>query len=36
MKHYHEVTGAWTKLLNEELHILYLSTNLIRQISQGE
>jgi hypothetical protein len=27
-----EVTGEWRKLHNEELHILYLSTNIIRQI----
>jgi hypothetical protein len=27
-----EVTGEWTKLRNEELHILYLSPNIIRQI----
>jgi hypothetical protein len=27
-----EVTGEWRKLHNEELHNLYLSTNIIRQI----
>jgi hypothetical protein len=27
-----EVTGEWTKLHNEELHILYSSSNIIRQI----
>jgi hypothetical protein len=27
-----EVTGEWRKLHNEELHILYSSTNIIRQI----
>jgi hypothetical protein len=27
-----EVTGKWRKLHNEELHILYLSQNIIRQI----
>jgi hypothetical protein len=27
-----EVTGEWTKLHNEELHILYSSPNIIKQI----
>jgi hypothetical protein len=27
-----EVTGEWRKLHNEELHILYSSSNIIRQI----
>jgi hypothetical protein len=27
-----EVTGEWRKLHNEELHILYSSQNIIRQI----
>jgi hypothetical protein len=27
-----EVTGGWRKLHNEELHILYSSPNIIRQI----
>jgi hypothetical protein len=27
-----EVTGEWSKLHSEELHILYLSPNIIRQI----
>jgi hypothetical protein len=27
-----EVTGEWKKLHNEELHILYSSPNIIRQI----
>jgi hypothetical protein len=33
-----EVTGEWSKLHNEELHILYSSPNIIRQIrsNQGE
>jgi hypothetical protein len=31
-----EVTGEWRKLHNEELHILYSSTNIIRQMNQGE
>jgi hypothetical protein len=29
-----EVTGDWMKLHNEELHNLYSSPNIIRQISQ--
>jgi hypothetical protein len=28
----HEVTGEWRKLHSEELHILYTSPNIIRQI----
>jgi hypothetical protein len=28
-----EVTGEWRKLHNEELHILYSSQNIIRQIN---
>jgi hypothetical protein len=28
-----EVTGEWRKLHNEELHNLYLSSNIIRQIT---
>jgi hypothetical protein len=28
-----EVTGEWRKLHSEELHILYSSPNIIRQIS---
>jgi hypothetical protein len=31
-----EVTGEWRKLHNEELHNLYSSTDIIRQVSQGE
>jgi hypothetical protein len=27
-----EVTGEWKKLPNEELHILYVSPNVVRQI----
>jgi hypothetical protein len=27
-----EITGEWTKLHNEELHILYSSPNIISQI----
>jgi hypothetical protein len=27
-----EVTGGWRKLLNEELHNLYFSPNIIRMI----
>jgi hypothetical protein len=27
-----EVTGEWRKLHNEELHVLYSSQNIIRQI----
>jgi hypothetical protein len=27
-----EVTGEWRKLLSEELHMLYSSPNIIRQI----
>jgi hypothetical protein len=27
-----EVTGKWRKLHNEELHNLYISTNIIRQV----
>jgi hypothetical protein len=30
-----EVTGEWTKLHNEELHILYLYLNSIRQPAKG-
>jgi hypothetical protein len=31
-----EVTGEWRKLNSEELHILYSSPNIVRQIKQGE
>jgi hypothetical protein len=31
-----EVTGEWRKLHNEELHNLYSSLDIIRQISEGE
>jgi hypothetical protein len=27
-----EVTGEWRKLHNEELHILYISPDIVRQI----
>jgi hypothetical protein len=30
-----EVTGEWRKLHYEELHILYSSPNIIRQIKSG-
>jgi hypothetical protein len=30
-----EITGGWKKLLNEELHNLYSSPNLIRVSNQG-
>jgi hypothetical protein len=30
-----EVTGEWRKLHNEELHILYSSPNIIRQIKSS-
>jgi hypothetical protein len=30
-----EVTGEWRKLHNE-IHILYSSSNIIRQINEGE
>jgi hypothetical protein len=29
---YHEVTGGWRKMHNEELHNLYSSPNIIRMI----
>jgi hypothetical protein len=31
-----EVTGEWRKLHSEELHNLYSSLDIIRQISEGE
>jgi hypothetical protein len=31
-----EVNGKWRKLHNEELHILYSSPNIIRQIKSGK
>jgi hypothetical protein len=31
-----EVTGEWRKLHNEELHILYSSPDIVRQISQWD
>jgi hypothetical protein len=31
-----EVTGAWRKLHNEDLHILYCSPNIINQIKENE
>jgi hypothetical protein len=31
-----EVTGEWRKLHREELHILYSSSNMIRQIKSRE
>jgi hypothetical protein len=31
----YEVTGEWRKLHNEELHILYSSPNIIRQIKSS-
>jgi hypothetical protein len=30
-----KITGEWRKLHNEELHNLYSSQNIVRQISQG-
>jgi hypothetical protein len=30
-----EVTGGWRKLHNEELHILYSSSDIIRIINHG-
>jgi hypothetical protein len=30
-----EVTGEWRKLYGQELHILYSSTNIIRQKKSG-
>jgi hypothetical protein len=30
-----EVTGEWRKLHSEELHILYSSANIIRQMNSG-
>jgi hypothetical protein len=32
MEYLDEVTGEWRKLHSEELHILYSSPNIIRQI----
>jgi hypothetical protein len=31
-----EVTGEWRKLHNEELHNLYSSPDIIRQVKKGE
>jgi hypothetical protein len=31
-----DVTGEWRKLHNEELHNLYSSPDIIRQVSHGE